>query len=378
MLDTVVLTLNENDFKINDYDLFSPSARGLFKSPFYWLNKKGYLQCRFRNKGKSKNNIYLPKLTLTKRIDKGGYSIKLRIEFSAPKLLFNNNFDELEESDFSLVVKVLCSRLNLLEICVDNDSVASAFVSSIHYSKNIALPDYVSCSLILNKLYKLNIMGKLDLSYRDYNNGGKAVRLHSNSYEVIFYDKLSDLEQSKISEKRSIEESTGLDLSQISKVLKGSKVNFLRIEVRLNSPKVIRRFIEKVDKNYALRFETLFSESISKQILLFFWLQIISNINWLEMAQLSPSTIFEICKRKKFQDDTALKLIGFLYLNNEMGHRSVKNLIGSKTYNLNKKIKKVEEELEYITIDPNFLHIQSSLEKFSPNKLKNFNTNIRI
>ena len=93
MLDTIVITMNESQFSITDYERFSPSAVGLFKPPYYRLGSRGNFSC-YNNPTKTdaKNGIYKPRLILTKRMRHGGFAIGLRIEFSAPKLIFGNDY----------------------------------------------------------------------------------------------------------------------------------------------------------------------------------------------------------------------------------------------------------------------------------------------
>lgn len=96
MIDTVVLTLSQDQFKVLDYDKFTPSARGLFEPPFYRLGSNGIIRC-IQNPTKEDRlrGRYRPRLTLTKRVIAGGPSISLRIECSIPKLLYGNNFAEI-------------------------------------------------------------------------------------------------------------------------------------------------------------------------------------------------------------------------------------------------------------------------------------------
>ncbi len=98
MIDTIVLMLRDSEFSIVAHDKFSPSTIGLFRPPYYTLGGRGNISC-YQNPTREelKKGIYKPRLTVTKRIGKGGYSVALKMEFSAPKLLFGNNFDELEE-----------------------------------------------------------------------------------------------------------------------------------------------------------------------------------------------------------------------------------------------------------------------------------------
>lgn len=88
MLDTMTLVLQEHAFEIREPDLFSPSAAGLLHAPHYALGKNGRFSC-VQNPTK-KEQVYKPRLTLTRKRLTNGYSTTLRIEFSAPKLLHGN------------------------------------------------------------------------------------------------------------------------------------------------------------------------------------------------------------------------------------------------------------------------------------------------
>ena len=97
MLDTVVLTLDAQQFEILQPDRFSPSAKGLLLPPYYALGSRGHFTCvQNPTKADLQAGRYLPRLTLAKRKSSAGFALTLRIEFSAPKLIFGNNFDELE------------------------------------------------------------------------------------------------------------------------------------------------------------------------------------------------------------------------------------------------------------------------------------------
>lgn len=121
-----------------------------------------------------------------------------------PKLLFGNNFEELEEADFDAVLFKLQEILAKMGVLVEVETLKNAKVCCVHFGKNVILAEAPS-SLIINTIRKLNISKRLDAGNTDYRNDGQAIRYHANSYELTFYDKVKDLEQSKISEKRAIE-----------------------------------------------------------------------------------------------------------------------------------------------------------------------------
>src|SRR5437870_4162294 len=108
MIDTIVLTLKPEHFAIMDHAKFSPSTEGIYKHPYYTIGRNGFIKCvQNPTQEDMKDRVYKPRLTVTKRIGTGGFQITMRIEFSAPKLLFGNNFDEVEETDFEEITKRL-------------------------------------------------------------------------------------------------------------------------------------------------------------------------------------------------------------------------------------------------------------------------------
>lgn len=77
--------------------------------------------------------LYKPHLTLYRRWDGTQSTITLRVEFSIPKLLYGNNFDELSDSDFPEVIKTLRERLSEMGVDVIQGKLEKAIVSTIHY-----------------------------------------------------------------------------------------------------------------------------------------------------------------------------------------------------------------------------------------------------
>ena len=108
MLDTIVLTLDQDQFELDEPERFSPSAQGLLVPPYYRLGARGHFSCK-QNPTRTdlKAGRYLPRLTLSKRWLRSSFALTLRIEFSAPKLIFGNNFDELRSRDFERVLAAL-------------------------------------------------------------------------------------------------------------------------------------------------------------------------------------------------------------------------------------------------------------------------------
>ena len=273
MLDTVVLTLDQREFEVLEPDRFSPSARGLIVPPYLPLGARGVFTC-VQNPTKTDfaEGRYGPRLTLRRRKTDGGFALTLRIEFSAPKLVFGNNFEELRSRDFEVVLTALFRSLGSMGIRTAEETLRAARVSAIHYSKNMLLTDFTSCSMVMAELARLDLDARLDLAKTDYRNGGHAIRYHANSYEIVAYDKVRDLEKARYSEKRAIENNNAVqfDLLGVRKYLpRGSDI--LRLEIRLGTRQKIKDVMTSIGAQVEPTFAALFDISIAKDVLRHFW-----------------------------------------------------------------------------------------------------------
>lgn len=160
MIDTIVLTLKQGMFTILDHDSFSPSTKGLYDvtGGYYRLGGRSNITCKQNpTPSELKRGVYKPRLTVTKRINRDrNFEIPLKIEFSIPKLLYGNNFDELTDDDFEKVIQKLKMILRDMGVYVLERHLTNAPVSSVHYSKNIALTNYTTPYTYLKQLTKLN------------------------------------------------------------------------------------------------------------------------------------------------------------------------------------------------------------------------------
>jgi len=199
MIDTIVLMLTKDKFTISDPDKFTPSAR--------WVNNAKHALHGIQSKQNSLkrerlHGIYKPRLTLSARINQfgmigaGPYFAKassrrtklwrttskgasivtmLKIELSLPKLMFGNNFSELQYKDFVHVVKKLQMVLQQMGVIVSVDTLAHAHVAAIHYSKNIPLTDGSMPYHYIQKIKEANIKLSLGVNQIDYRNGGLCI-----------------------------------------------------------------------------------------------------------------------------------------------------------------------------------------------------------
>jgi len=383
MIDTIVLTIPKSKYTIINYDRFSPSARGFFKRPYYNLGARNNFSCK-QNPTKKDflSGIYKPRLTVNKRVRKGGYVTPLRIEFSIPKLIFSNNFDEIQENDFELVIKKLKERLKDMEIQIEDSDLINANVSAIHFSKNIALTDYSSCSMVINDLAKINLTKRLDLNKTSFRNGGQIIYYHSNSYEIVIYNKIKDLEQAKVSEKRSLEKDNIIQLNLLDNLNKKRPFEVLRIEVRLNDRNKIKRLLKRLNIVLEPTFVNLFNQDISKDILTYFWDEIIKNTRFLSIDTREPFNLLEmiIKHNPNIKNSKALKLLASIIVMQNAGARNFRNLINSSSkndrswYSLMKEIKLLNLPMDsrYNSITK----IGKLIRSFTPLKLKYYQLEI--
>lgn len=343
MIDTVVLTMPNRQFTIMNHNAFSPSTKGLFKAPYYTMGGRSYFDC-YQNPKKSEQG-YKPRLTARKRMARGGFPIELKVEFSVPKLLYGNNFDELKDTDFDLVIKTLQQRLKEMHVQVFSQFLEQAPVTTIHYSKNIVLTNGLTPSIILEEMKKLNLNMKLDVNETNYRNEGHVYKYRTNTYEVVLYDKLKDLKQAKLSEKRAVENDSKMQMHLFDDYKPKHPFEVVRLEIRLNSRTTIKKALKTIVTNQNLSFEQLFNTDISKTFLNQQWEDIIKQHSVYDCEIKSQEELLRsiLIANPKMKLNKALKMTSAISLINEVGVRKFRQMIGKydakSWYRLNDDIK---------------------------------------
>jgi len=379
MIDTIVLTLGPEQFNISNHDRFSPSTIGLFQAPYYKLGHNSFLKCVQNPKSEElKMGIYKPRLTVSKRMGKYGFIATLRIEFSIPKLMFGNNFDEVNEDQFEQIIDYLYGSLYNMGVVVAPHALREAPVSSVHYSKNMVLTDYSIPYNILKELSKINLNQKLDLNQTDFRNEGHSLRFRANSYEISLYDKRKDLQKAKISEKRAIERDNAIQLELFDQFKPKRPFEVLRMEIRLNQRAKIRQIFKKINVNLDPVFSSIFKESISQQVLLLYFEEIKQAYSLLSYR---PKTLKDFIADFKIHNPAIkirkmLQVLACKTAIDQLGVREFREatkIYGSHNWNRLKndllQYKLPEETLPPIAI------IEESLKSFRPLALKDFLSN---
>lgn len=208
----------------------------------------------------------------------------------------------------------------------------------------------ITSSLIINTIRKIDISKRLDAGNTDFRNEGQAIRFHTNSYELTFYDKMKDLEQAKISDKRAIELDNAIQLNLFSKE-ELIRNEVLRMEIRLNKKQKIKEMLKICICTYSdTTFEDLFDKEISMRILKhFFDKHIMPSLNIVLLSEENSQEIFCKIKQKSFSNNKILQIIGALQIIKDAGIRTLKSVLESRNFY------RLKKDLEEIKIDENYL-----------------------
>lgn len=348
MIDTIVLTLTSDMYHITEPDKFKPSALYVLKE-----SHKNYNAIQSKQNSTKKellSGIYKPHLTLAYRRNfKGNSELILKIELSLPKLLYGNNFNELQYKDFKAVGEKLVAILKEMGVIVDSEILSHAPVLAIHYSKNISLTDGSTPYHYINKIKEANVRLALDTNQTDYRNEGHSYKWHCNSYEVVFYDKIKDLEKSKQSSKRTIEKDSELQQHLFKNFEKRHKLEFLRMEVRLTKRAKIKQLFKSLRITVDLTFKKLFKPAIAKKILLHYIDELESNRSPLLNFKADDDKTF--LSKLAFNNPTispkqAMMILGFKRSLETASLRELKSIIGKHNaqgwYRLLNEAKKIQ------------------------------------
>lgn len=365
MLDTVAITLNSNQFTIIEPSKFTPSAEILTSGKII----KGRIACTQHIKSKDQ---YFPRLTLSRIPTQYGVIISLRIEASLPKLVYGNNFEELGGADLSKVAWLLFWRLLEMGVKTSHQDLLKANVSAIHYSKNIMLGKYATCSMIITELQKANISKRLDINRTVFINGGIAVKYHANSYEIAIYDKWADLQQARISPKRGIERDYDTQHTFIQQIKKSKPCEVLRLEIRFVKRTSLKAILKIIGWHGEITLEALFSETVSKKILQHYWQQIMAAWDVLAIAENAPEDIFRAITRAhpELKSSKTFQLTGALLVARSIGIRGLRIMLNETSDRTWQGLRKQIEEMNLPSGNKllGISEVAVVLEKFTPLK----------
>lgn len=320
MLDTIILQIPKSDYWITDYKKFKTTKQAMenFSAGFTSFKNNPTVE-------DEKRGIYKPCLTIYRR----GIRLDLKIQFSAPKLLFNNNLEELEEADFDMVVKTLSKKLADMGVRAWTYGIENAEVLSFHPSKNIPLNGGYTATFAIRELAKIDISKKFDVDVKNYRNNGQALQLYTNSHAIVLYDKINDLNKAK---NRAIDKDQTAQQLNIFEFIKEKqpRLEILRLEIRFKKRKM-DEILKEIGYSSDPLFKDIFKKDLCQKIVNLYWTKYFSD-NLFIYSTDNPQEILQLVLKKCPKDKITkiLEAVGlYILCRDEQGIRGFRQIIDS-------------------------------------------------
>jgi len=319
---------------------------------------------------------YFPRLTGYKR--RFSKDANVRIEFSAPKLLYLNNLDELEDRDFLNVIEVLQERLKEMGVIISKTIIQNASVSSVHFSKNILLRDGYTTNHLISEMNKVNLRKSFDFARSRYINDGQSLYAHTTSHQLVIYDKVADLGKDK---KRAMDKNqTIYQRSLFAELNVGTgQKEIIRFEIRLSHKQKMNKVLEQLGYEKNPSFKDVFNSGMSKKVVNDYWQKLIKERNLgLFSISLSLKDILQtlFLADKKLKPKQGIYLLGlFMLARDENGMRQLRAIVSKRShdrtwYRIARDMSYVSELITKNRIRDWVTQIDNSLEDYRAYKHK--------
>lgn len=324
------------------------------------------------------NGNYYPRLTGYKRKYRDERNVK--IEFSIPKIIYNNNLDEVEEKQFDEIVNALKNRLREMGVVATENAIKKSQVSSIHYSKNIILEDGYTVNQVISELNKIDLRKTFDFAKARFINDGQSLYLHTTSHEFTIYDKLADMRKDK---KRAIDKDQTMIQRTLFNQIDKKKIlgEVLRFEVRLGKKVKMDSLLEKLGYSKNMNFEQVFKQEISQKVVTHYWETLITERNLgLFTIQTTDKDLLRSIYRAmpKIKPNRAIYLTGLLTLAKDgNGMRELRSIIEKKSNNrtwfrIAKDVRELSSSLPSNLVRGWVKQIDTALLNYKPIRIKDY------
>lgn len=187
------------------------------------------------------------------------------IDVCVPKTLFGNSLEEVAREDLDKLVQRLQEEAKeQYGICIPRDSLLYAEVWYLEYRKNVILPIRYCLMNLLDKIALCLAQRTQDLTKVKYasreGNKGYKVALHTEDYEICFYDKTT----------AAIFNGTGQDKEVFRNLLKQG-LQVLSYEVKMFNKPAVTRKLKPYKSLYSFTFQDVCDPVLSQQVLLSHW-----------------------------------------------------------------------------------------------------------
>jgi len=321
MLDTIILELPIDPIaNVIDFNQFGTTKEAMQKCTL------GFHQ--WKNNPTSadwKAGIYKPRLTVNKR----GNRFYLKIEFSAPKMLFCDNLNELEEKDFEPLLSKLNQRLQEMGVKIFRVLLEKANTISFHPSKNILLSNGYTSIFAIRELSKIDISKKFDITKIKYRNGGEELQIYTISNSLVFYDKINDL--SKPAKRANDKDQTLKQFTLFEEIKKQKRpIEVLRMEARPSKKQKMNEVLAELGYPQNPTFKDIFNKELCQKILLSYWERFFSDNLFLFDMRNDEQNVFQSIlanHSKNIGIHKAIYLTGlYMLCKDEAGMRGFRNI----------------------------------------------------
>lgn len=379
MIDTIKLMIPLNSVKILNPEYFTPNFN-ISKFPLKQVSEDGFFSCdqlippdHIRKRSLHKL-LYFPRLKIKRintrgMLDDNGNKMSrflefLKIEFSIPKLLFQNNFEEVTTGDIDRIIEILIERLIQMGVLVTSEAILGSKVIGVHFGKNIIIDEYADCYFLLKAVSQADITNRLEFGQTEYRNDGHLVRFRANNHELCFYDKVKDLESAiNKAKSRSIEQDQEIQADMIKK-LKDKQI--LRMEVRINDMKKYSALCKVMNINPPVKlFEYVFDLNIAKKICNYYFDILMAGMKFVMLNNSDMQMIFEnLYNQKQWSESKVMSTLGALCISNLYGSRFLKQYSTKKYADIKMLFKEINFTESYTS--KIMKQVQKELRTFAP------------
>lgn len=374
MIDTICLLIPKDKTKH-----LSPKVYDVPSWSLHSRNEQYDKYVKNPTKRNKESGLYFPRLTGYTRKNQ---STNIRIEFSAPKLLYLNNLDELENKDFNEIVQTLHERLKMMGLLVSKEVIASASVSSVHFSKNILLEDGYTANHLISEINKVNLRKSFDFARSRYINDGQSLYAHTTAHQLVIYDKIADLAKGK---NRAIDKDQTLyQRSLFDDFIKTNELlEILRFEVRLNHKQKLNKLLEDFGYSKNPTLKDVFDAEMSRRFVSHYWQKLIKERNLgLFSISISPKDILQtlFLAESELKPKQAVYLFGlFTLARDENGMRQLRSIVSKKChdrtwYRIAKDMQLASELITKNKVRDWVSQIDKQLENYEPYRHKKLST----
>jgi hypothetical protein len=297
------------------------------------------------------------------------------MEFSAPKLIFNDNVNELEEKDFNNIIITLREKVKDMGVQVWTDELEKADIISFHPSKNIVLNNNYPASYVIKELNKADISKRFDNNKTNYRNNGEVLQIYTNSHSSVIYDKINDLK--KPTKRATDKDQTKKQLSLFEYIREEKpRLEIIRTEIRLSKKKKMNEILGKLGYSKNPTFKDIFKKDLCQKIVILYWNQFFEDNLFLFTGK-TPQDILELILREypKTKITSAIRTVGFYILcKDDEGMRGFRKIIDSHKPSTNwqtakRDIKSLQDKL-FSNSPLEFIDdIKQNLKEFKPLRL---------